>query len=204
MLYLVLTVILSLFGAFTFLPRFKGLVERYNTGINFLLTLIATMAGVMLAISITNYEAGQSEKQDVIKLLGAAISSVEQCHDYSEELMEYFSKLPKDHALKTDFYQKNPPPYPGYLDTFLTQNIVSKNLSGIALAKLNESLINLKRVQMVNVPLYIETLKLTNELLALEVRFQKGELTETQLDSRVNQLTEELQNFLLGQSSETI
>ncbi len=145
MLYLILTILLCFLGAFTFIPKFKSVIERYSIGMNFFLTLIATLVGVLLAISITNYEAKQKEKQDIIKLLKSSISSVETCYEYSEELIEYFNKLPKEDELKAEFYLKNPPPYPEYLDTFLMQNIVSKNLSGTTLSELNEYLINLKR-----------------------------------------------------------
>ncbi|MCG9758981.1 hypothetical protein L1D50_07660, partial [Pseudoalteromonas sp. Isolate6] len=58
------------------------ITERFSLGINFLLTLIATLVGVLLAI--TDYEAEQKEKQDVVKLLMSSISSVKTCYEYSE------------------------------------------------------------------------------------------------------------------------
>ena len=182
MLYLIFTILLCFLGFFTFVPKFKRVIERHSVGINFFLTLVATLVGVLLAISITNYEDKQKEKQDVIKLLMSSISSVEACYEYSEELIEYFNKLPKEEELRTGFYLKNPPPYPEYLDTFLMQNIVSKNLSGATLSDLNEYLINLKRSRTFNAPLYLKILEQTIKLLELEVAYQKGHISEAQLD----------------------
>ena len=184
MLYLILTLVLTLLGAFTFLPNFKGAIERNSTGINFFLTLIATLIGVLLAISITDYENKQKEQQDVIKLLNSAITSVDTCYDYSEELIEYFSQLPPDDGSKLNFYEKNPPPYPDYLDTFLMQTLVSKNLSGSTLNKLNENLINLKRSRSHNAQLYLYLLAQTLKLLELEVAFQTGTINQQQLTSQ--------------------
>ena len=192
MLYIILTILLCFLGVFTFIPKFKSVIERYSVGINFFLTLVATLVGVLLAISITNYEAKQKEKQDVIKLLKSSISSVQTCYEYSAELVEYFNELPKEDALKTDFYIKNPPPYPEYLDTFLTQNIVSKNLSGTTLSDLNEYLINLKRSRTLNAPLYLKLLEQTLKLLELEVTYQKGHINEAQLDIELSALDDVL------------
>ncbi len=181
MLYLIFTIVLCFLGVFTFIPKFNSVIERHSVGINFFLTLIATLVGVLLAISITNYEEKQKEKQDVIKLLKSSISSVETCYEYSEELIEYFNKLPKEDELRVEFYVKNPPPYPDYLDTFLMQNIVSKNLSETTLSELNEYLINLKRSRTFNAPLYLKVLKQTLKLLEFEVAYQKGHINKAQL-----------------------
>lgn len=186
MFYTTITITLVFLSVFVFLPRFRQVTERYSLGINFFLTLIATLVGVLLAISITNYETVQQEKQDVIKLLRSSISSVETCYEYSETLISYFALLPKNDSSKTTFYLKNPPPYPEYLDTFLMQNIVSKNLSGAALSDLNELLINLKRSRVKNPSLYLTILEQTMRLLELEIAFQKEEIDEKQLEIQLD------------------
>jgi hypothetical protein len=183
--YIILTVVLSFIGAFTFVPQFKSFFENHIIGVNFFLTLTATLVGVLLAISITNYESEQKEKQDVIKLLQSAIASVAVCSEYSVELIEYYDELPKEHESKSDFYLKNPPPYPDYLDTFLMQNIVSKNLSGETLNDLTEYLINLKRSRNLNAPLYLRVLGLTQKLLELEIAYQNGGINKMQLDIKL-------------------
>lgn len=180
MLYLSITLSLVLLSGFIFLPQFKGVIERHSDGVNFFLTLIATLVGVLLAISITNYEANQQEKQDVIKLLKASQSSVETSLDYSEELVEYYQALDEEEAKRT-FFVKNPLPYPDYLDVFVMQSIVSKNLSGTTLSDLNELLINLKRSQQLGPTSYIAMLHVTNSLLELEIRYQNEEIDELEL-----------------------
>ncbi|MGZ9898338.1 hypothetical protein [Shewanella gaetbuli] len=206
MIYIVLPLILTLLGAFTFLPQFKGVIERNSIGINFFLTLIATSVGVLLAISVTNYENEQKERHDVIKLLNSAITSVNICYDYSEELIEYFDNIPQGDELRNHFFENNPPPYPDYLGNFLMQNIVSKNLSGSTLNKLNEYLINLERSHAYDVQLYLYVLEQTKKLLELELAFQEGKITEEQLVNRIDILkkslrlkTESISNNLTNQ-----
>lgn len=188
MIYIISTVVLSFLGAFTFVPKFREFFERYAIGVNFFLTLVATLVGVLLAISITNYESQQQEKQDVIKLLKSAITSIESCYEYSEELIRYYDNLPEDDELKSDFYLKNPPPFPDYLDTFLTQNIVSKNISGSSLNGLTEYSINLKRSRNIEASLYLTVLSHTKTLLELEVAYQNGQIDNIKLNNELASL----------------
>ena len=66
-----------------------------------------------------------------------------------------------------DFHSINPLPYPEYLNTFMMQTIVSRNLSGSVLSELNELLINLKRGRQKSTLLYMPLLKYTLNVLAL-------------------------------------
>ena len=188
MLYTIITISLVLLSTFVLLPKFKGFTENYNLSINYFLTLVATLVGVLLAIAITNHEAEKKEKQDVIKLIRASISSVETCHDYTEKLIEHYDQLPAESNEKQQFYAKNQPPYPEYLDAFLMQNIVSKNLSGDALGELNERIINLKRTREHRVPMYLSMLTETSKILSYELSFQRGEINEHQLEQKIDSL----------------
>ncbi|MCH2055867.1 MAG: hypothetical protein MK214_04480 [Thalassotalea sp.] len=96
MLYVVITVSLVFLSVIILLPKFNNFNERYSLSINYVLTLVATLIGVLLAIAISNHEADKKENEDVIKLLGSSMSSVETCHDYTEKLIEYYDSLPKD------------------------------------------------------------------------------------------------------------
>ncbi len=71
--------------------------------------------------AISNYEAQGKEKQDLIKLLNAAIASVQTSHDYASILAEYESKLTGKQRI--GFYDKNPPPYPDFLDNMLSHSL---------------------------------------------------------------------------------
>lgn len=189
MLYTITTISLVFLSTFILLPKFKGFTERYSLSINYFLTLVATLVGVLLAIAITNHEAEKKEKQDFIKLLRSAITSVETCYDYTGKLIEYFDQLPSEDALKSEFYVKNQPPYPNYLDSFLMQNIVSKNLSSDALSELNEQVINLKIIRDNDAVTYHSFLDETRNILSLELSFQEGEISQAQLDKRLGELT---------------
>jgi len=192
MVYTVITLLLLLLGGVTLLPRFKHIVKNYETGINFFLTIVATLVGVFLAISISNFESEQKEKQDVIKLLRAAIASVETSLDYSQKLESYYKTLPKDSELLETFYDKNPLPFPGYIETFLTQNIVSRNLSEPSLTELNELIINLKRTRASDTEIYIRLLDLSQKTLQAEIELQQGKINPVQLEQHLDELGQKL------------
>jgi hypothetical protein len=185
MFYTLITLSLIFISFIIFLPKFKSFTEQYSLGINFILTLVATLVGVLLAISITNYENDKKEKKDVTKLLNSAITSVEAAYNYSEEIIEYFNELPKDSPQRQDFYTKNALPYPVYLESMLMQSIVSKNLSGLTLSMLNLFIINLKRTQQYKPDVYPILLSLINEILLLEIKFQNNTITEIKLNAQL-------------------
>ena len=197
MIYLLLTLSLTSLGSLTFLPQCQGLLRRYQTGINFILTLAATLIGVLLAIAITNYDAEQREVDDLIKLLRATSAVVDTSRDYGRQLLDYHDKLADDDPAKAAFFDSNPPPYPDYLDTLMAQPLASKNLSGEALTELNNLAINLKKSRQHHVALYVALLQQTAAVLAEEIRYQQGEIDLTQLDLALERLGRQV-NGLAG------
>lgn len=192
-MYTLITLALVVLGLLVFLPKFKHLTDRYGLAVNFFLTLIATLVGVLLAISIANYEEERKEKQDLVKLLLASVSSVDECLEYTQELIKYHDNSKLTGEASAAFYSKNLPPFPEYLDVFLAQNLVSKNLSGDTLSDLNELLINLKRSRTSDSSLYVRFLAQTLELLNAEIAFQKQEIDQPQLEQRLEKIKDNLQ-----------
>ena len=186
MVYSLVTLILVLGTSLIFLPRFRQLVERQNLAVNFFLTLIATLVGVLLAIAISNHEQAQKEKGDVAKLIRASIHSVETCYEYSQALVKHFDTVANDSANRADFFSNNPLPYPDYVDVFVMQNIVSKNLSQVALSDLNELIINLKRASSTKPSLYLTMLDRTKQLLESELRYQQGKINYQELELQLD------------------
>lgn len=192
MFYALITIGLIVVSAFVFLPRFRTVTERYSLGVNFFLTLIATLVGVLIAILISNYEQAKKETADVVKLLHASIASIETCHQYSDALVEFYQELDDTDALKPQFYSKNPPPYPVYIDSLLTQNIVSKNLSESTLSDLNELVINLHRSRS-HPALYIKVLEQIAALIRFEIQYQQGDISQTELVEKAGTLKNRLE-----------
>ena len=186
MTYTLVTLGLILLTGIVFLPRFKLVLERQIHAVNFFLTLVATLVGVLLAIAISNFEENRKEKQDVAKLILASIGSVETSREYSQLLFEHYQSLSTDDVKRPTFFTKNILPYPDYLDVFISQTIVSKNLSSAGLSDLNELLINLKRSKKQTPALYINILNRTEALLQTELRNQQGNIDYQDLELKLD------------------
>ncbi|MEC4087988.1 hypothetical protein [Pseudoalteromonas rubra] len=178
MLYIILTIALLALSALLFTPSFKAFTHRYEVACNFILTLVATLVGVLLAIAISNYDADRKEVKDLIKVLHAAEAVVEESLEYSISLHEAYQQNIDKYGEKQAFFTRNPLVYPQYLDNMLTQNLVSKNLSMEGLSELNEHLIILQRSQKVAPETFIASMRYIKQLLILERRFQNAELSE--------------------------
>ena len=67
-----------------------------NQWTSFLLTLIATLIGVFIAIWLSNYQDKKKERRDAIKLLHTAKLILEDTHNYTEALRVTISEIEKD------------------------------------------------------------------------------------------------------------
>lgn len=192
MLYIILTCALLALSALLFTSSFKAFTRHHEVACNFILTLVATLVGVLLAIAISNYDSDQKEIRDLIKVLTAAEAVVEESLDYSIRLNEAYQQNIEEFGDQADFFTKNPLVYPHYLDTMLSQNLSSKNLSQEALSELNEHLITLQRSQRVAPKTFIASMRYIKQVLILERSYQRGELSaedyEQQLDIQEEQL----------------
>ena len=186
MVYSLVTIILVLATCVIFLPRFRKFVEQQNLAVNFVLTLVATLVGVLLAIAISNHEQDEKEKGDVAKLIRASIHSVETCYEYSEVLLQHYQTESAELVSQEDFFSKNPLPYPDYLDVFIMQALVSKNLSQASLSDLNELLINLKRSIERKPDIYLEMLEQTKQVLLIELLYQNGNIDGSELEQKLD------------------
>ncbi|TQF68115.1 hypothetical protein [Pseudoalteromonas luteoviolacea] len=195
MIYLVTTVVLILCSAILFIPKFRSFTQRNELASNFALTLIATLIGVLLAIAISNYDADEKERRDLVKLLYAAEAVVKESQAYSIELFKHY----KQHALDTNsieekkqFFEKNPLVYPEYLDALMSQHIFIKNLSQESLTELSERLIIMKRAQTVMPRLFIQSTSYVSYILEQERRYQKQEITLIELEALLDIREEQL------------
>lgn len=186
-LYTLLTVLMVVLGMLTFVPKYQAIINQFSIGINFFLTLIATLFGVLLAMAFANIEEEQKEKEHVIKLMQASIAAIESTHDYSEDLYEYYLALPKEDETRAQFFNKNPLPFPDYLNTFMRQSLVNRTLSEQTLIDLNEYKFNLQKTSDGKQPqIYLVLLTYTIEALRLEIAYQKGEKSLPELEQAID------------------
>lgn len=200
--YTVITLALVSLGVLTFVPKYQPVIAKYNVGINFFLTLLATLVGVLLAMALADYEEQAKEKRNFIKMLNATKASVSNTYAYTDSIRKYANQLNLSEDAKEQFFKDNPPPYPDYLDTFLMQNITSRNLSEEGLTELNEIKINLQKSQSNNPKVYLSILQYAQTALALEIQYQRGDIDIIKLDEKLDKLAEELRNQKLEQVKE--
>lgn len=187
MIYTIITVVLVVLSSILFLPKFKYLIEKQATAVNFMLSMVATLAGVLLAISISNYEAEVKEREDLVKLIDASIASINTAQGYSEALLEHSLTL-NGEAEQSNFFNRNPLPYPQYLDVFITQSVVSKNLSRNAFIDLNGAVINLKRTLVSKPEVYVQLLERTRLLLNIERQYLLGEIGAADHENKLDEI----------------
>src|SRR5699024_11983979 len=119
-----------------------------NQWTSFLLTLIATLIGVFIAIWISNYQDKKKERRDAIKLLHTAKLILEDTHNYTEALRVTISEIEKDsiNVQIEGIKAENSIPYPYLLETIISNDLVSKNLSKFTHSSIYTNLINAKKL----------------------------------------------------------
>ncbi|CAM1344515.1 hypothetical protein [Tenacibaculum amylolyticum] len=165
--------------------------------VSFTLTLIATLVGVFLAISLTNSGIKEKEKKDTIKLLQSAKSIVLGTGEYAQSMKEAVDKLVKD-SIKYNNDEAidkleldNPIPYPEAFETIISNELVAKNVSEFSYNYLFNSILNLRKLTHYNAVTYYKSyLEEIAELLQLEIAYQKGKIEEEDIETRFDSFKE--------------
>ncbi|MCE7995227.1 MAG: hypothetical protein HEP71_24835 [Roseivirga sp.] len=150
--------------------------------------MIATLFGVLLAVTLSNAENLKKEKSDTIKLLKSARNIVSGTYAYTDVLGNYATELKNDStksqsALKS-FETNNPLPYPEFIEPIISSEIISKNITENSHAKIYTSLINLKKISLYqSIDLYKNKLNYLFDLVTLEIEYQKGNISLTELNN---------------------
>ncbi len=180
---------------------FLLIVRKYGKKLeitHFISTLLATLIGVLLAVTLSNNANIKKEKADTVKLLNSAAQIVDMTYDYTVGLESYILELEKDSTINNDsivsnIKEMNPLPYPDLMETIISNELISKNISEFSYVTINSVIINLKRVrEYERINNYKRHLKELMILLELEIDFQNGNIN---LEAMKNSFIEKTNNF---------
>ena len=158
----------------------------------FVSTMIATLIGVFLAVTLSKRETQRKERSDTIKLLKSAKSILDLTFDYVLGLEIYLTEIEKKpietHPSLSEVKEKNPIPFPDLMETIITSEIVSKNLTAFSHSEIYNGLINLRKVSNYNsINTYKRVLSELGLLLDLEIAFQKREINFEGIENRLEE-----------------
>ena len=183
-------------------PNMKSmnLKKLINNGIgkkewvSFISTLVATLSGVLIAIWLTNSAIKDKENEDTIKLLQTAKIILSKTSEYSDLLTKKIIEFEKDSIKysqkKIEFVkQNNPIPYPDLLETIISNELVSKNISENSHNLIYNYIINLRRLaKYKTAEHYIIFLEEMIVILDIEIELLGGKINVTDLEQKVKTL----------------
>ncbi|WP_196895228.1 hypothetical protein [Aureivirga marina] len=189
---LILLFILSFL--FLFVIQKKG---KKSEVISFISTIIATLIGVWLAITLTNSESLKKEKEDTVKLLQSSIYIIKETSDYTSSLNEKLNQQRntiKNDSIKVqerlkELRDKNPIPYPDLFEVNLSNDLITKNVSEESLSNIYNILFNLKKTSdYKHVKIHQELLLNLETILLLEIQYQKEEIDLEELEQKIDKI----------------
>ncbi|RLD66153.1 MAG: hypothetical protein DRI84_05350 [Bacteroidetes bacterium] len=166
---------------FLFIIRKKGKKIEIT---HFISTLLATLIGVLLAVTLSDHANIKKEKEDTVKLLKSADRVIDMTYEYTLGLESYILELEKDSinnsdSIIRDIKNKNQLPYPDLMETIISNELISKNISAFSYLQINSAIINLKKVrEWGRINTYKRFLNELDILLELEIDYQNGDLDE--------------------------
>ena len=161
--------------------------NRKSEILSFISTLIATLIGVLLAVTLSNIESDRKEKKDTIKLLHSAQNILEGTLKYSSNLESSVAEMEKDtinfnEELISSIKKNAELPYPDLFETIVSNELMSKNMSEFSHGLIFDRLLNLKKLKELNsIHVYQRFHEEILLLIALEVKFQAGKLSQKEL-----------------------
>ncbi len=177
-----------------------GLQISKSDWVSFIMTLIATLVGVLIAITLTNSEIRNKEKEDTIKLLNTAKLIVKNTNQYAKSLASHVIELEKDTITNSnqsieELKSSNPIPYPDLLETIISNELISKNISEFSHNYIYSGLNNLRKLtKYETVDYYQKSLEEIILLLDLEIENQKGEINSQEFESKFDKGKFEIEN----------
>tara|TARA_B110001450_G_scaffold197611_1_gene186213 strand:- start:6773 stop:7333 length:561 start_codon:yes stop_codon:yes gene_type:complete len=177
--------------------NFKKLINNgigKKEWVSFISTLVATLSGVLIAIWLTNSAIKDKENEDTIKLLQTAKLILSRTSVYSDLLTKKIIEFEKDSIKysqkKIEFVkQNNPIPYPDLLETIISNELVSKNISENSHNLIYNYIINLRRLaKYKTAEHYIIFLEEMIVILDIEIELLGGKINVTDLEQKVKTL----------------
>ncbi len=177
--------------------NFKKLINNgigKKEWVSFISTLVATLSGVLIAIWLTNSAIKDKENEDTIKLLQTAKIILSKTSVYSDLLTKKIIEFEKDSIKysqkKIEFVkQNNPIPYPDLLETIISNELVSKNISENSHNLIYNYIINLRRLaKYKTAEHYIIFLEEMIVILDIEIELLGGKINVTDLEQKVKTL----------------
>lgn len=192
-------ILLGIILSLIYIPRITQ-PRRLDSSFKFLLTLLATLAGVFLAFQISNYQEIQDEKDFLVALLDQSASKLESEIEYVETNHLPIIESKQD---STDFERfVNLHPIRGIvtLDILLNSTLLprfgSPSSSGIHVA--NRDLADMRTVinstsadlsvRLELVRPYVQLMSLTRELLLTEISYVRGVMSDEEVSERYKTL----------------
>lgn len=178
----------------------KGIHIGKSEWVSFIMTLIATLFGVLIAISLTNSGIRNKEKDDTIKLLHTAKLILTNTNQYAKNLNNTVIELEKDTITNNnqaieELKSSNPIPYPDLLETIISNELISKNISEFSHNYIYIGLNNLRKLtKYETVEYYQKSLEEMILLLDLEIENQRGEIDSREFESKFDIGKKEIEN----------
>lgn len=192
---IVLGIILSLI----YIPRIAQ-PRRLDSFLKFLLTLLATLAGVFLAFQISRYQEIQNEESFLEALIEQAISELEYENEYI--IANYFNFIEdkRDIAEFEQFINIHPIRGIVGLDILLNSTLLSKfaspssgsihviehNLSSTR-ATINSANID-SQVRLELIQSYVQQTSYLQKILLIEVTYIQGDISDEEAEEEYNSL----------------
>ncbi|SEP67207.1 hypothetical protein SAMN05421824_0019 [Hyunsoonleella jejuensis] len=183
---LLLLIVFAVFFLFKLLKRKNG-AELFN----FLTTTLATLLGVLIAVSLTNYQEKLKETEDTVKLMKSAKRTLDLNYEYAKGTIQYLESQYKD-SLNSEVkinreLINNSLPYPDLFEQIILSENSSKNISEASLFNMYNVLVNLRRLSGKNIErrTYLRELERLKTIMQLEIDYQSGNLSYSALEKKI-------------------
>jgi len=160
-----------------------------SESLSFLSTMIATLFGVLVAVTLSNIKDEKKEINDTIKLLNSGLSVLKVTYTYTSVLGEYDIEIKQDSSKyeknQKEYRMDNPLPHPDQLETIIGSEIVSKNISEKTLTEIYAGLINIqKNGNYEAIDSYKKQLKALHLLIQFEVAYLQGNISLEEFENQ--------------------
>jgi len=192
LIILLILVVIGFTTYFSFSKRLKSFRKKYSKGVDFYLTLFATIIGVFMALYISTIIEENKNKAYVIDMLKISKSDVKSSFQQNEEILkDIYSMATKDSIISNQDSLNiaiNPLYYPKHFEKNMDKDIVARHIELFSYQSMQNDLDFSKKIKrffeayaykngLGTVHHYIAILKGLERKLDAEIQYQHHEIS---------------------------
>lgn len=189
-MYWIVSIVLVLTSIIAFLPKWERYRRQHSELFHFVMTIVATLTGVFVAIELSNSRSETEEKQYTVELMRKTVAEISEINKELELYGSMIEKEGKKSNVLALLFEQNELSYPVVIELMSSDPIILRNISISSLSNFLYGIRSInklmdthdKRFTVDAANDYIQEMAILEKVIDLEIKFLTKEISKQELE----------------------